>query len=67
MELSKGESLLQPLSPLLGASQKAEQAGPGRLVRECSDGGNDVSLQSPATREEQARPAALLVPREGGA
>lgn len=29
VELSNGESLLLPLSPLLGASQEAEEAGPG--------------------------------------
>lgn len=38
------------------------------LVWKYSKGGHDqVSLRSPATGEEQARPAALLVLREGDA
>lgn len=36
-------------------------------VWEYSKGGNTVSVKSPATGEEQAMPAALLVPKEGDA
>lgn len=38
-----------------------------RLVWEYSEGGNTVRAKPPATGEEQAMPAALLVPKEGGA
>lgn len=37
------------------------------LVWEYSEGGNKVSVKSPATGEKQAMPVALLVPREGDA